>query len=237
MRRSFFLTPAILALALGAPCPAVGLSFSGTLSIQYTTEALLSISGSGISVDGPAGAFDLPAGVFAGDDGPVSTPIAAPALVAAELQDVLTGAGSFAAGAGTMSVGGDLLHYYLDDSPTYLTLIPLSDVGVGGTQALSGFFSTGTVTGSPWTTGAINVVGSGEPLNASGFDARALDGTGAIRFVTPISVVLQGTVVAPGYAQLDLVFVPEPGALQFVGLGLALLAATRNKARRRPSAG
>lgn len=235
MRSALFLAPAIVALAAGAPRPAVALSFSGTLGIQYTTEALLSISGSGTSVDGPGGAFDLPAGVFAGDDGPVITLLAAPALVAAELQNVLTGAGSFAAGAGTMAVGGDLLHYFFDDSPTYLTFIPLSDVGVGGTQALSGFFSTGTVTGSPWTTGAISVLGSGEPLNASGFDNRALDGTGAIRFVTPISVVLQGTVVAPGYAQLDLMFVPEPGAFLLVGFGLAFLAATRNGVRRRTS--
>lgn len=236
MKNALVLGVAAIALVFGAPRSALALSFSGTLSIQYTPEALLSVSGSGISIDGPAGAFDMPAGAFSGDDGPVPTLNAAPALVAAELRDILTGAGSFAAGAGAMSVGGELLHYFLDDSPTYVTSIPLSGVGVGGTQPLSGFFSTGTVTGAAWTTGAISVSGSTPTLNASGFDNRALDGTGAIRFVTPISVVLQGTTVAPGYAQLDLVFVPEPGGLALVAFGLGLLGAARRAPRRRDGA-
>jgi hypothetical protein len=129
-----------------------------------------------------------------------------------------------------MSVGGELIHYFLDGSPGLSTSLPLSVVGVGGTVAASGFF-TGTVTGSPWTTGAITVDG----LSASGFDSRAPDGTGAIRFVTPIGVLLESggeSVVVPSYAQLDLVFVPEPGAFALVGFGLTLLGAARRGARR-----
>jgi hypothetical protein len=238
MRR--FSMAALAAALLVLPASALALPFTGTLSIQYladaTTIPTLEIAGSGTSTDGPGGSFTLAAGAFAGNDSEISL-ISAPALVQLDLDSVSSGAGSFSGGTGTMAVNGDLVHYFFQAIPGQAIPIPLADVGVGGASPFAVVLSltgpaSGTITGSTWTTGVINVPGV-NPLSASGFDSRALDGTGAIRFVTPIQVSLDlGTGPQPvaAYAQLDLLFtaaVPEPGALALVAAGLTLLLGVR----------
>jgi hypothetical protein len=235
MRRT---TVTALAAALVlAPTVALALPFTGTLTVQYASDTLpaLSVSGSGTSTDGPAGAFTLAAGAFAGND-LEETLDAAPVIVQIELENVSSGAGSFAGGSGSMAVGGNLLHYFFQPLPNQAIPIPLGDVGVGGTSPINVVLGTGAVSGSitgdTWTTGAITVVGA-NTLNASGFDNRLLDGTGAIRFVTPIEVVLTiglDSIDVAAYAQLDLLFtaaVPEPGALALVAAGVTLLLGVR----------
>ncbi len=231
-----------LLLALAAPAVLSGaawsLPFSATLTVQYTSEATLSVGASGTSVDGAAGAFDLPAGVFSGGDGPVNTGATAPPLAAAELRGVSSGAGSFVGGAGSMAVNGELLHFFFQPLPGFEIPVPLVDLGVGGTTPISvllpGFPLTvnGLVTGDAWTTGAIAVTGSSQTLTTAGFDARALDGTGAVRFVAPLEVELElgsGPFTFPGYGALDFVFTPEPGTLLLVGSALVALALARGR--------
>ena len=59
--------------------------------------------------------------------------------------------------------------------------IPLAPIGVGGTASFSGTFSSGTVTGNPWTTGAASIPGGGTLIGA---DERDATGCGRLRLVT-----------------------------------------------------
>ena len=69
---------------------------------------------------------------------------------------------------------------------------------------------------------------------ANGFDARAIDGTGALRLVSPFSVDLTVSTSSyaglPGFAQLDLVFTPEPGTIALLATGgLGMLPLLRRR--------
>src|SRR5512134_1222890 len=130
-----------------------------------------------------------------------------------------------------MALSGTLEHQIFGEQIP----IPLDPIGVGGSAPFATtIFSisvSGTITGDGWTTGAVSLPGTAGTISASGFDLRALDGTGAMRLVSPFTVDLQlGSALypgLPGVAQLDLVFVPEPGTAVLMALGLAAVAARR----------
>jgi hypothetical protein len=105
--------------------------------------------------------------------------------------------------------------------------IPLSAVGQGGYQTLTGAVNL-TVIGAPWTigtaaVGAITRMGSAHGP-ASGTSSTFAPG-GRLQLVTPI--VVHSHVAAltplPGFATVTLQFIPEPTTLALLGSGVALL--------------
>jgi hypothetical protein len=231
------------ALALGLalavfPAATHALSFTGTLTVVYLDPSMV-VSGPGSGTAGGAGAsFDLAGGEFAVAGTSSVPPSFAPGIVQMDVT-ASNAAGSFAGAGGSMALGGELVHHFfaVDDGAI---AIPLSPVGAGGSAPFStvvfGFAAEGTITGNPWSTDPISIPGLENPLVASGFDDRAPDGTGAVRYLSAFAVELTigpNTYPAlPGYAQLDLVFVPEPATLTLLGAAVAALAGRRLRGRR-----
>jgi hypothetical protein len=237
--------------SLGFAATALALPFSYSLTVQYVSPnpadvPPLVISGSGASVAGSAGAFTLPLGSVSGNASVVGGPAVAPVVAGLDL-NASSGTGSFAPGSpfgGTMAVGGTLTQFWFSVAPGNGVVLPLDVAGVGGSVPYSspvGF--SGTITGSPWTTGSISVPPGviGDPaLTAAGLDARDANGIGSIRLVTwfQVSVANISTLSGPlpGTATLNLTFVPEPGTAMLLAAGVLGLSALRRSANGRESA-
>jgi hypothetical protein len=219
---------------------AQALPFTGTLSITYfDPEIQVSGVGAGASADGPPDSFTLSSADFTVAGLVAAPPADAPAIVGFEVS-AGNAAGSLDGTGGSMALSGQLVHYFFEFGPAGAISIPLDTVGVGGSLPFNttvyGLPASGTITGDVWTTLAISLPGTIGTLSASGFDARSPDGSGAMRLLSPFTVALDigpnSYPSIPGYAQLDLVFTPEPGTLALGNAAVAAIAAIAAQRRR-----
>lgn len=242
-------SPLRILLAIGfalAPVVAAALPVSATLTLDLRMPAVSGTSlplfdapivlvGDAISGDVPGG-FTLPAGAFSGSfdiPGPVrATPVTG-------VSGALTSAaGSITDGGGGVLGGAlGLTGSWQFELFTLLTAnLPLTPIGVGGSETV---ITPPTLAyrldGGAWTTGgaSVTIPGVTDPFTGSGFDARDGNGVGAVRLVSPLQLVpLSAGPSAAQYAAivtLDLVFVPEPGTVALVAVGLLAMGALRRQ--------
>jgi hypothetical protein len=278
--RRFMAWVAAAALLLGAAeaADAKILGFGGTLSIELGPLFALGGTGScgvGCAVlNGSAGGdhlttlFIAEPGVVAGSATVVVTdPNLSPlvslrgtaVLGTGHLFNISGGAGSLAAGGGTLPVAGEvrLCAFFMCSGvvPPIVT-IPLTvngtrGVGIGGLITVNGFgnsplrFSVG---GAPWTikTAAIPEIptpGGGfftssrvgfahGPVSQTSSTAQA---SGVVQLVTPVVVqtTIEGAEILPTFATLRIHLVPEPSSFLLFGSGVAALGiAARSRAKK-----
>jgi hypothetical protein len=149
---------------------------------------------------------------------------------------------------GAMAVTGGAIKYLGYSGLATLTVIPIRALGQPGGYvttrppggALFQFWGTG------WTTGVATVrVPANLPTpayyitySATGADSRTASGAGTLNLISPLYIwtnpTFTPTGLIPTFASLTLNYVPEPGTLLLVGVGIAGLA-LRGRKRHRPS--
>ncbi len=248
LRSRAALVASLLVLGAAGQARAAALEFTGSLAFQIGTFESIAIPGSGVATvngDGTGGLLtqlSLPSGVF-GVSG-LSVPLGLSPISGVQVT-AEAGTGSFSRDEGVL--GGSMpilgaaricLFTACDGDPPLTASLPLSVVGVGGTETVSvGGFVDLTISGSPWTTG-VAMAGSDEmtgfargPL--TGISSTAMPG-GVVRLVTPIliSTGLDASPLVPAFGILTVQFVPEPGALLLLSSGILTLVAIGHSRRR-----
>jgi hypothetical protein len=237
------------ALLYATSASATPLPFHGEVGLLLPTiGAIVSVPGAGVAdvstdASGLVAALALPSHVFA-------TSATFPGSVALRELHVqaANGAGAFAGltahgGGGTMPVQG-IARLCLLAPCSVATLfrdLALTPVGAGGTAHVTGAITI-TLEGARWTKGGFTISAPGLVSHVEGFargpggltGSTALAG-GVLNLVTPIHIrtSLPGLRDIPGFASLYLEFVPEPGTLALLGVGLAATAVGARRAQRR----
>jgi hypothetical protein len=251
MRTAALALALLAALALGAPAArAAVLPVEARLDLRLATIEPIAITGAGVAtVNGSGGgqhvsSLGLPANLLltVGRVVPITDPAAAPIqgvqlTVGHAAGTLAEGGGPGGTFGGVMALAGVAkvcLFAPCGAPPPANLSVPLSVVGAGGIQYVTGFQNL-TVTGNPWTTGAITHFGS--PL-ATGFAHGPASGTsstaapsGVVRLVTATFVQSAFNLeVIPLVTTYELHFVPEPGTLLLLApwvAGLALAGRSR----------
>jgi hypothetical protein len=103
--------------------------------------------------------------------------------------------------------------------------VPLK-LGIANTTTLGPTYGINiTAISAPWTVGAATVNTGSATFMATGFNGLSRAGFGTLVLITPVKVItnIAGTLAA--FATLTLTYVPEPGTLLLLGMGVAGLAA------------
>ena len=246
--------PALLVLAVvgtvASAAVAAPLGFTGELQLSISGLDPITVAGGGVATVEPrAGDADhlaalrLESSAFRVDGLVIQVTDPAAHPIFGVQATARNGAGSFAEVGGVL--GGTLpvlgaakvcLFGNCDQAVANLA-VPLSVVGGPGGTAVVGDAVNLTVVGAPWTTGTaaigtITTMGFARGPGAATSSTLAQSGT--VRLVTPvfISTSIGALPTVPAFAFLTLHFVPEPGTVALVGLGLAgLVAAGARRAR------
>ena len=229
----------LLTSGLGATqAQAAPLGFVGALTVVIPIAPAISVLGGGVAnVTTPVGGgnhlvtLTIPASPFnGGGTAVVTNPTAISAGVRGLSVQLHNGTGMFTGSplAGPMPINGISKICLLNTCGAAVAniTVPLNVVGVGGAQAGSGAGVAFTVIGAPWTAG-VAAVGTitqmGFAVGPAGNASSTAQTSGLVRLVTPIFITTANPALAviPGFAFLDLHFVPEPGTLLLVGSGIA----------------
>jgi hypothetical protein len=255
-RGPLVLCAGLLVLGLAETAPAVSLPFQATLTIGVGNLAA-SVTGTGVAAVTTSGGANLtgvsiPAGAALGISVvPQTNPALLPGLAGLSLSGGNL-AGSFARTpsgvlAGSMPLSGRARICVFTDcasGPPATLPILLSAIGVSGPSATAvgaGSLHV-TVSGAPWTAGAVAIlpVPTVNPASVQGFlhgpasaTSSAAQAGGSFQLVTPFTLQTDQINFPQigGYARLSVTFAPEPGSLWVAVPGLLALSAARQRLR------
>jgi hypothetical protein len=221
----------------GSRAEAGVLGWTGELAIRVGTLNPISVYGAGIAtVNGSAAgvhlnSLALPASPFATAN--LVVPQTDPGAFPIEGVQITAhnGGGAFSGDVlgGVMPILGaaKVCLFGTCGSPVANLSVPLSVVGAGGTATVAGAVAV-TVVGASWTTGtafAGTLSAMGFAHGPASLTSSTAQNSGSVRLVTPIfiSTNIGGSSVIPAFGFLTLHFVPEPGTIALVGIGIAAL--------------